>query len=151
MTHRMMNGIIKHFGKGIWGPSFEEPYRIVAAFLMDDVQRCVKSCDTYVFAALDVESGNQEPHEIGGNGNIVRLMPSWVLIGNIYDEDIKPQIISMDAFVAALRYWKSIVKSWDGKSVPVDPPTFTYDDPRPDPPFTEETAALEFKQTLKHW
>jgi len=151
MTHRTMNGIIRNFAPGIWGPQFEEPYTVVGTFLWGDVQRCIKSCDHYIHAALDVATGNHETREIGGNSSIVRMMPSWVLIGDRHDDIPKPQIISVDAFVSALHYWKSIVESWDGNNSPVNPPKFTYDDPQPVPPKSEEEAALEFKQTLKHW
>jgi hypothetical protein len=126
-----MKGMIKELGDGIWEPVFEEPYSIVGIFLGGDVQRCLKSCDYYLYTALDVTAGKTPPTEVRGNGNIVRIMPDWVFIGDMFSENTNPVVISMDAFLNVLRYWKSIVSAWirrNREAPPVNPPEFECDD-----------------------
>ncbi len=91
-------------------------------------------------------------------------MPTWVLLRDMFKTDhegLEPAVISMDAYVSILRYWKSIVAAWDGKRPPASPrpegeglgvrgsptdsPEFTYGDPRPMPELTPDEADRAFK------
>jgi hypothetical protein len=144
-----MKGMIKEIGDGIWGPVFEEPYSVVGTFLWGDVQRVPKVCDYYLYSASDVVSGKAPPTEIRGNGNIVRISPDWVLIGDMFSENTEPVVISIDAFLSVLRYWKSIVSAWirrNRETPPVNAPEFEYDDVPPQ--LSAEAALREFRLSL---
>ncbi|MCI0639854.1 MAG: hypothetical protein L0Y72_19480 [Gemmataceae bacterium] len=143
-----MKGKIVHIGQGLWGPHFEAPYAIVGSFLWGDVGRSTKVCDSYLDAGFDVAAGNKRTFEIQGNHIILRIMPTWVLLRDMFktkEEGLEPAVISMDAYVSILRYWKSILASWDGLNLPTDSPEFTYDDPMPSPPMSPDEADRAFR------
>ncbi len=140
-----MKGRIAHFGEGIWGPDFEQPYAVVGMFLWQDVGCSIECCDYYLDAGLDVAAGNTTTIEVRGNCTVAQIMPTWVLIRYMFDNDegLEPAVISMDAYLSAVRYWKSIVASWDRRSPPTDPPEFSYEDPEPVPPLSPDEVARQ--------
>ncbi len=146
-----MKGKIAFYGPRNWGPVFEQPYEVVGTFLFWDVGFSVESCDFYMNQALEVAEGKSPPGEGCGNGHIVRLMPTWVLIANIHLEESIPAIINMDAYLSALRYWKSLLAAWDRVNLPSNPPEFIYDNPEPNPRLSPEEAQREIQATLSHW
>ena len=144
-----MKGKIVVYNPPYWGPVFEDPYEVVGTFLYWDVQLDAGSCDLCIREALEVKTGNSPAGEGCGNGHVIRLTPTWVLIANILTEESRPVIISIDAYLSALRYWKSVIAAWDGVNLPSNPPEFSYDDP--DPRLSADEAQQEIQETLSRW
>ena len=145
----MMEGKVVHVGKGIWGPVFEEPYVIVGTFLWADVGCSLECCDLYLDTALEVVGGKRQAGEIQGNHMIVQVMPTCVLIEDMFfngNEGFYPQVISMDAYVSVLRYWRSIVAGWDGRQPPANTPRFVYAEPTPVPSLSPDEASRLFRE-----
>jgi hypothetical protein len=127
-----------------WGPQADPPYEIVTCFLWQMVGRSKRNCDSCRFRALDVAKGNSPPSTIHSDGGLVaKLAPTWVLIQNSYNNVPEPAVITIDAFVSVLRYWKSVLAAFDG-TPPLDTPEFSYATPRTEPPLLADNADQEF-------
>jgi len=157
-----MKGKIVHSGvvQGIhfWDVVFDDPYAMVGQFLSADVRHSVEMCDEYLRAAMDVVSGKGQGKEIRGDFSLIRIMPQSVLIGSEYsDPSVPPVIITMEAFLSVLNYWRSIHLSWgqqnlprDQQIPPVDPPEFFYDEPSV-PGLSPDAAKVEFEKMESDW
>jgi len=143
-----MRGKIVSYGRGLWGPEFDEPYSVVGAFLSSDVGYNTAMCDYHIDRMKSVAKGGKV-EEVCGNHTIVRITPKWVLISSQFDE-VNPAVLSMDACLHILEYWKSVVETCDVLTPPTATPDFFYEDPSVKD-VTTEGSVIEFSKLKSDW
>lgn len=149
----MLKGRIVNIGPTSWRPVFEEPFECIGEFLTTEVCYNIEFCDrVFLKTAIAIASRKSEPGGISSCYCTAHMTPTWVLIGFRYKPEMKPTMISMQAYQSVLEYWISILKMWDEVTLtpPVDPPEFSFDDPSV-LGMTSEMRQAEIEKMRKDW
>ncbi|HBK4793512.1 TPA: hypothetical protein ACYUTM_002492 [Serratia marcescens] len=90
-------------------PSIEanSDYRILADFIMDDIQRSFYGVNEFIEACKLVRSGVLPFWEETGNSHTITIKPNGVEIFNEYTEE-SMTVSSIDEFEGRLEQWKSL-------------------------------------------
>lgn len=142
-----MRAKVVHRGD-VWCLEFEEPYSILGMFLLADVGKSRQGGNYIRGKALSVLSEGHAPLMTGGNAYYVYMTKEWVLVESQYDEDAQPVVLSMQAFLRLLNYWKSITSISQKQAPPEDYPEFCYDDSAVSE-ISPEKVLGEFKQNQR--
>ena len=132
--------------KDIWVPVADEPYGTLGSFINCEIGFSATECQRLVEMAMNtMQTG--EPYTEGGNIHMIHVTSQWVCIANLaYDEDEESQsiVISIEAFISALLFWKTRCSRWTRSNPPPeDSRVFVFEDPRPFPDLSPVEAMQE--------